>query len=151
MSSIKQIENDLSQAIKDKNQLALLTLRGIKTALTNAEIAKNRQELTEAEELKVLKTEVKRRQEAAELYEKGNRPELAKKELDEIVIIKKYLPQDLDPEKIREIVKGVIAELGATSPQDVGKTMGLVMAKLKGQADGNIVSKIVQEELKILK
>ena len=150
MEIITQIENHLSQAAKDKDQLAVLTLRGIKTALTNAEIAKNREPLADDQVIKVLRTEVKRRQEAAELYQKGGRDELAQKEQKEIEIIKKYLPAEMSDDQIRGKVKEAIGQVSASGPQDMGKVMGLSMALLKGQADGSTVSKIVSEELKNL-
>jgi len=151
MEILKQIENDLSQAAKQKDRLVLLVLRGLKTALINAEIAKNRQTVTEAEAFKVLKTEVKRRQEAAELYQKGGRPELAEQELKEVEVIKKYLPADISEEAIRIKVKEVIQTLAATGPQDIGKVMGKAMAAFQGSADGGLVNKIVAQELAALK
>ncbi|OGY45589.1 MAG: hypothetical protein A2731_03635 [Candidatus Buchananbacteria bacterium RIFCSPHIGHO2_01_FULL_39_8] len=147
MTVLEQIEKDFIQAFKAKNELAVLTLRQLKTALTNAEIAKKREPLTEEEVIKTLKTEVKRRREAIELYKKGGRNELAQREEKEIEIISKYLPVELSEEAVKKTVQAVISKVGASGPQDIGKVMGAVMAELKGQADGSLVSKIVKEEL----
>src|SRR3989344_1041224 len=95
MEVIKQLENDYTKALKAKDELAVLVLRQLKTALTNAEIAKNREKLAEEEIVKVLRSEIKKRKESAELYEKGGRPELAEKEKKEIEIIDKYLPAQM--------------------------------------------------------
>ena len=147
MEVVSQIEKDYGQAFKEKNELVILTLRGLKAAITNAEIGKNRQALTEAELIKLLRTEVKRRREAMALYQQGGRPELADKEEKEIAIISRYLPAEVDAETIRSKVAAVIAQSGAAGPQAAGKVMGLVMKELGGAADGNVVGQIVKEEL----
>ena len=147
MDVLSQLEKDFTQSLKEKNELVILTLRQIKTALTNAEITKNRQKLTPEEIIKLLRSEVKRRKDAIELYQKGGRPELADKEKKEIEIIAKYLPPELSEAAIKEKVLMVIAKVGATLPADTGKVMGLVMKELAGAADGNVVSRLVKEEL----
>lgn len=147
----KQLENDFLQAFKEKNELAVLVLRQIKTALTNAEIAKSRQALTEPEVIKVLRSEVKKRKDSAALYLQGGRPELAQKENKEIEIVSKYLPADLSEDAIRQKIAEIISQTGALGPADTGKVMGLVMKALVGQADGNVVSGLVKEELGKLK
>ncbi|MFA6322751.1 MAG: GatB/YqeY domain-containing protein [Candidatus Buchananbacteria bacterium] len=147
MEILTQLEKDYLQAFKEKNELVLLVLRGLKTAITNAEIAKNRQALTGDELIKLLKTEVKRRKEAAEMYQTGNRPDLAEKETKEIEVIVKYLPAELSEEDVKQKISQVIAQVGATSPADTGKVMGLVMKELGSMADGNVVSRLVKAEL----
>ena len=147
MNTIEQIDSDLTAALKARHTAAVLTLRGIKTVLTNAEIANNRQAVSEEIAVKLLRSEVKKRNEAAALYVQGGRSELAEKELAEIVIIKKYLPAELSEDIIRAAVTQVISDSGASGPQDTGKVMGLVMAKLAGQVDGAVVSKLVKEAL----
>ena len=147
MKFLDQLEKDLNQAQKAREELVILTLRQIKTALSNAEIAKKRQKLTDEEIVKILKSEVKKRKEAIELYRQGGRPELADKEQKEIEIVNKYLPAELGEEAVRETVKKVIVRVGAASPADLGKVMGAVMAEFKGQADGGVVNRIVREEL----
>jgi hypothetical protein len=147
MSLVSQLEPEIVQAMKAREALVVEVLRGLKTALTNAEIANNRETLGEEGELKVLKTEVKRRRDAVELYKQGGRPELAEKEEQEIGIISKYLPAQMSEDDIRVKVKEVIAQLGATTPQDMGKVMGAAVKALGSAADGSLVSKIVKEEL----
>jgi hypothetical protein len=147
MSFLTQLENDLNQSLKAKDELAVLTLRQIKTALTNAEIAKGRQALEETDVIKILKSEVKKRKDAIELYKKGGRPELAEKEQAEIEIVAKYLPPEMDEEKIRAKIKEIIGQMGATGIADLGKVMGSTMAVFQGQADGSAVNRIVREEL----
>jgi hypothetical protein len=158
----EKIQSDLKEAMKARNELVLSTLRMVATALTTAEIIKERKALTEEEVMGVLKREVKQRQDAITDYKKGGREDLAKKEKDEIVILQKYLPAAMSEEKVRTIVEKVMQELQITpvkrdpsSPaasQDdalrhFGKVMKAVMAESKGRADGAMVSKMVKELL----
>lgn len=147
MEVIKQIEKDFSQALKEKDKLAVLVLRQLKTAVTNAEIAKKREELTEEEITKLLRSEVKKRREAAELYEKGGRKDRAEQEKNEIEIVIKYLPPELGEEEIKQRISAVIEKIGASGSQDIGKVMGMAMKELAGRADGNVVSRLAKEEL----
>jgi len=147
MTVLEQIEKDFVQSFREKNELAVLTLRQLKTVVKNAEIAKSREALTEDEVTKLLKTEVKRRREAIELYRQGNRNELADREEKEIEIISKYLPEEMGEEEVIKVVREVIEKVGAVGLQDVGKVIGAVMAQLKGAADGSLVSRVVKEEL----
>ncbi len=148
MSIIEQIENDYNQSFKAKNELAVLTLRQLKTALTNAEIANSRQPLTDDQIIKVLRSELKKRKEASELYQQGGRDDLAQKENQETKIISNYLPPELSEEEITQKVQEVIAQVGAQGPQDIGKVMGIAMKVLGNQADGNIVKQVVSDQLK---
>jgi hypothetical protein len=147
MALLTQLEKDYIQAFKEKNELVVLVLRGLKTAITNAEIAKNRQALTDEETLKLLRTEIKRRKESAVMYAQGGRPELADKENQEITVIAQYLPPEIGEDDIKKKIREVIAKTGAAGPQDMGKVMGAVMKELGGNADGNVVNKLVKEEL----
>ncbi len=147
MKILEQLDIDFNQALKKRDELVVLTLRQLKSALVNAEIAKKRQKLTDEEIIKVLKSEVKKRREAIELYRKGGRNDLADKEEKEIEIVSKYLPAELGAEEVRKKVKEVIAQVGAGGPTDFGKVMGMVMKEFKGQADGTLVNQIVKEEL----
>lgn len=143
----QQIDQDLIQAQKEKNETAVMVLRGVKTALTNSEISNDRQELSNDGIIKILKSEVKRRKEAAELYAQGGRQELVAKENAEIEVIAKYLPAELSEDEIKKKISEVIAKTGASSPTDIGKVMGAVMADLGAAADGSVVSKLVKELL----
>lgn len=147
MEVLQQIEKDFNQSLKNKDELALLVLRQLKTAISTAEIAKNREKLTEEELIKILRSEVKKRKDAADLYKKGGRDELAEKEIKEITVVEKYLPAQLGEDQVRQKVSKVIEKINANGLADMGKVIGAVMKELAGQADGGLVSSIVKEEL----
>lgn len=148
MDVLSQMESDYNQALKEKNELAVLVLRQLKTAISNTEIANNREPITEEGLTKLFRSEVKKRRDSAELYRKGGREELAKKEEEEITLISKYLPEELSEEVVKQKAEEVISQIGAAGPQDTGKVMGLVMKELGSAADGSVVSKIVADILK---
>ncbi len=146
-----------------KDQLKVSVLRMLMAAVFNKEKEKRAKlskeeenmekieelsELTDEETLAVVSSELKKRKDSIEQYQKGNRPDLVEQEKKELAILKDYLPEQMPEEEIRKIVKQKIEELGAGGPQETGKVMGAVMPQLKGKVDGNVVSKIVQEELK---
>ncbi|OGY42651.1 MAG: hypothetical protein A2Y82_02995 [Candidatus Buchananbacteria bacterium RBG_13_36_9] len=143
MPLLAQVENDYQQAFKERKESEISTLRLILAALKYERI-KKMADLTDEDVINVLKSEVKKRNDAISDYEKGQRPELAAKEKQEIIILEKYLPAQLDENSIRKSVQAIIKE---NQEANVGKLMGLVMKELKGQADGNLVKKIVEEEL----
>jgi hypothetical protein len=147
MSVLSQLETDYNQAFKAKDELAVLTLRQLKTALTNAEIAKSRQALAEEEVIKLLRSEVKKRNEAAQLYSQGGRQDLADKERMEVEIISRYLPPEMSEEKIKEKIKEIVSKTGANSPKEIGQVTGLTMKELGGMANGSVVSRLVKEAL----
>jgi len=149
MDLLEKIEQDFKEALRQRQGELLEILRGLKTALHNKQIElrlKNK-ELEEEEVMEVLRREVKKRQEAEEMFKQGNRLDLAEKEEKEMVFLKQYLPEELADDKIKEISLKVIAELGATGKQDFGKVMGRVMIETNGRAEGNRVKKIVEELL----
>lgn len=146
-----------------KDQLKVSVLRMLMAAVFNKEKEKRAKlskeeenmkkieelsELTDEETLAVVSSELKKRKDSIEQYQKGNRPDLVDQEKKELAILKDYLPEQMPEEEIRKTVKQKIEELGVSGPQETGKVMGAVMPQLKGKADGNVVSKIVQEELK---
>lgn len=139
----EQIEQDFKQAYLNKEESVVSVLRMLKAVLKNAQIQKIA-ELTDEDVIKVLKSEVKKRKESALEYQQGNRQDLADKETEEVKIIEKYLPEQISEDKIRLVVKEVI---GQNQGMNNGKLIGAVMSQLKGQADGNVVKKIVEEEL----
>jgi uncharacterized protein YqeY len=141
-----QIEQEVKEALKAGDQTRLSVLRLLLAAIKNEEITKNK-ELAPEEEIAIVFRQVKQRREAAEAYRKGNREDLAQKEEVEIEILNNYLPQQLTEEKVREIVSEVIEALPETDKGNFGKVMGAVMARVKGQTDGNTVSRIVRETL----
>ncbi len=147
MAIASQLEQDYIQALKNKNELEVLVLRQLKTALTNAEIANRRVPLDEAGVIKVLRSEIKKRRDAALLYRQGGRDELAQKEESEIEFISRYLPTQLSEQQISRKIDEVIAKLGASSIKDMGKVVGIAVAELGGAADGSVVSSLVKQKL----
>ena len=148
MSLQEQINQDLKKAQQEKDGLVILVLRGINSEIHNKEIEKKGEELIEEEVLEVIISEAKKRKEAIEEFKKGERQDLVEKEEKELEILKKYLPEQMGEEQIKEQAKKTIEEKGAAGPQDTGKVMAALMPKLKGKAEGGVVSKIVGELLK---
>lgn len=150
MNLKEKIIGDLKDAMKAGDTAKRDTLRLIDNAIKNTEIEKKKREtgLSEEEILEVLGRAVKQRQDSIKQFSDGGRPELAAKEQAELDIIMPYLPAQLSEDEIRVIVKTIIAETGADGMSDIGKVMGQAMGKMKGKADGNVVKKIVGEELK---
>ncbi len=142
----EKIDQDLSNSMKEKDEIKVSVLRMLKSALKNKEIEK-KDHLGESDIISAIQSQIKSRKDSVNLYKKGDRPELAEKEEKEIEILKAYLPQQLTEKKIKEIVQEKIKKTNAKSIQDMGKVIGQVMAEVKGQADGSTVSKIVKEEL----
>src|SRR5262249_8825830 len=143
----EQINKDLTTAMKAKEQLRLDTLRMVKSALKNREI-ELRKPVDDAEALKVLNTLVKQRREAAELFVKGGRQDLADKESAEAKIIESYMPAALGEDEIERVVVETIKDLGAAGPKDMGAVMKAVMGKLAGQSvDGKLVNALVKGKL----
>ena len=144
MSLYKQIQNDMYNAMKSGNKEDTNTLRTTLAKLKDKVIEK-RQDLSKEEEVKILQILVKQRKESIELYEKGGRNELAEAEQKELEIINNYLPKMMSESDIKNIVKNVIDEVGATSMADIGKIMPEVMKRGKGLIDGKSAQKFVQE------
>jgi uncharacterized protein YqeY len=141
----EKINADIKMSMLSKDSARLESVRALKSVIL---ILKTSQSgLTEEGALKVIKTEVKKRKETAEIYIQQNRPELADVELFQAKVMEEYLPQQMSEEEIRSAVEQVIFETGAGSPADMGKVMGGFSAKYAGKADGKIVSNIVKELL----
>lgn len=141
----EKIDSELKSAMLAKEELRLGTLRMLKARIKNEEIAKGK-EFGDEDIQTVIASEVKKRKESAQAYLDGGRPELAQKENDEIALLQVYLPEQLPEEEVRKIVSESIAGQNYGSA-DFGKAMGAVMPKLKGLADGALISKILKEEL----
>ena len=146
MPFIEQIMQDLKQAMRDKDQTALDTLRALKSALGYKKVELGR-ELNEEEELLVFQKEASKRKDAAAEYERGGRAELAQKETAQLAIIQKFLPEAMSEDQIRERVRAAISATGAAGKKDMGKVMQALMPELRGKADGKLVNKIVGELL----
>jgi uncharacterized protein YqeY len=151
MSLYNQINEDLKSAMKAKDELALSVLRMLISSIKNKKIELKKQEdLSDDEIIAVLKSEVKKRRDSIESYQAGGRDDLVQKEQAEIDFIQKYLPEEMSEEQVVEIVQSVIDEIKPAGPQDFGKVMGAVMGKLKGQADGAVVQRVVKEKMATL-
>ncbi len=146
MSLSEKIAQDLKTAMKSGQRVRVDVLRMLKAQIKNTEIEKGRA-LTEEEEIGVLQSAAKKRREAIELYRKGNRPELAQKEAEELGVIESYLPKQLSREEVEAIVAEILAQTGASSMKDLGKVMKEAMGRLKGKADGKLVQEIVRSKL----
>lgn len=146
MTASDQLANAMKQAMRSKDALTLDTLRMAKTAIKNREIDK-RSPLTDPEVFSVLQTLIKQRQESATQYRSGKREELAKKEEDEIVILRRFLPQALSDGELDAIIAEAIQALGATDLKQMGVVIKAVMPKVAGRADGTRVSQLVKQKL----
>jgi uncharacterized protein YqeY len=143
-----QLQADLKTAMLNKDELRKNVIRFTVAAIKNAEIAKPDHQLTEAEVLAILTTEVKRRKDTLAELEKVDRPELLKEETAQLAVLMNYLPAQLGREDIVAAAQKIIAEIGESGPQAKGQVMKRLMADLKGQADGKLVSAVVNELMK---
>ena len=149
MSLRERIETQMKAALLGGNRFEGETLRNLKAAILNEEVAKNKREegLSNAEIEQVVAREVKKRNESARLYRENDRPELAEPEEQEIAVLKAYLPQQLSEDEVRDIVRAKIVELSADGPQMMGQVIGAVKAQAGNAADGAMLARIVKEEL----
>lgn len=141
----EKIFEDLKKSMKERNEIKTRVLRLLNSAIKNFEVEKM-DKATDEDIEKIILKEMKKRQESIEAYKNANREDLALEEEKELEILKEYAPKMLSEEEIREIIKKTIEEINAT-PKDFGKVMKEVMAKVKGKADGSMVSKVVKEIL----
>ena len=148
MSLQTKVMEALKEAMKAKDTVALESLRAIKSAILLARTeAGASEELSEADELKLLQKLVKQRKDSAALYTQQGRNDLAEPELAQLAVIAKFLPAQLSEAEVEEALKGIIAQVGATSPKDMGKVMGAATKQLAGKADGKLISDIVKKLL----
>lgn len=176
MTLTEQLQNDLKDAMRAKEEPRLTTIRSLRAALKNEELTKRARErtavlerlakergvstdaidagelpagepLTEAEMQQVISREVKKRQDAAEAYRKVGREDAAASEEAEIGVLRVYLPKQLSADELRPLVSGIIQEVGATSKADLKKVMPVVMSRYKDRADGRTLNQLVQELL----
>ncbi|RAJ10470.1 hypothetical protein LX64_00072 [Chitinophaga skermanii] len=148
MSLELTINGAIKTAMLAKQEAELRALRAIKAAVLLAKTADGANgELTEADEVKLLQKLAKQRKDSLEIFRQQNRADLAQKEEEELVVIEKFLPKQLDEAELRGLIAGYIAQVGASSPADMGKVMGVATKELAGKADGKLVSTIVKELL----
>ncbi len=151
MSLKDRIGEDIKTAMKAKDKVRLETVRSIKKLLLEKETevrGQGQESLSEAQEMDLLIQLAKQRRDSVEQYRQGGREDLADQEAQELAIIEEYLPQQLSDDEIASVIEEIMAEVGATTPKDMGKVMGPVMQRLKGQADGKKVQAMVQAKLK---
>jgi uncharacterized protein YqeY len=148
MSLTEKISSDLINAMKAKDKVVLEAIRAAKTAFTLARTEKNGDiVLTTDEELKIIQKLVKQRRESAAIYKEQNRPDLYEKEITEAEVLEKYLPAKMSEEELLNTIKGIIERVGAKSPADMGKVMGVATKELAGKADGKEISTKVKQIL----
>ena len=148
MDLFDKISADIKAAMLAREKVRLEALRGIKKEFLEAKTAPGAGGvLTDDTAMKILVKMAKQRRESAKIYEENNRPELAENELAEMAVIEEYLPKKLSAEELHAELEKIIAEVGATSPQDMGKVMGVATKKLAGRADGKEISTAVRQML----
>ena len=146
MSLKEKLLSNMKEAMKSKDSVKLGTVRGVISAVKNQEIDLKK-ELSEEEILTIVSREVKKRKEAAVLYEKGNRPELKDKEIQEMKILQTYLPEQVSEKDLRRRIQEVIDETGAEGMKDFGKIMKTLVPEFKGKADNSFIKELANEYL----
>lgn len=147
MSLSTKIMDEMKNAMREKNTIALEALRAIKSEILLAQTSGGATELNEADEIKILQKLVKMRKDSASIYTTQNRPDLAEPELAQIAVIEKFLPAQLSEAEVEAIVAKIIAETGASGIASMGKVMGLASAQIGGSAEGKTISTIVKKLL----
>ncbi len=143
-----QISEDIKAAMKARDKVRLETLRNIKKVFLEAKTAPGANDtLTDDAALKILQKLAKQGKESAATFEQQSRADLAEHELEQVAVIEEYLPKPLSEEEIEQVVKGIIAETGATSMKEMGKVMGIASKQLAGKAEGGTISQIVKRLL----
>ena len=144
-----KIQDDTKAALLGGDRFVADTLRNLKAAILNEEVAQGKRDegLSDEEIEKIIAREVKKRNESIAIYEQNGRPELAETERKEAEILSGYLPEQIDEDKLREIVKDKITELGVSGPQAMGQVIGAVKQQVGNSADGALVARIVKETL----
>jgi len=143
---IDQIRTDLQAALREKDEVVKSVLRLTLSVLKNKEIDK-KEALIDEEVVIVLQKEAKKRKESIEAFAQGNRPELVRKEREELAVLDKYLPQEMKAEELEKIVQETVSQVGAEGAKDFGKVMGAVMGKVKGRIGGDRVAERVKKAL----
>ena len=147
MSLELKINKDLKTAMKAKDAAALRSLRSVKAAILLFKTSGKNEDFTEEKEIKLLQKLVKQRRESLEIFEKQDREDLAVTEREEIAVLEKYLPKQMDAAELEGIIQKIITDSGASSMKDMGKVMGAANKELAGRADGKAISEIVKRLL----
>lgn len=148
MSLEIKVNEQIKEAMKAKDEVALRTLRAIKSAIIIEKTSEGFSgEMTDATELKMLQKLAKQRRDSLTIFEQQNREDLAAKEREELAVIEKFLPAQMSAEELRAEISAIIAQVGATSAADMGKVMGVASKQLAGKADGKAISETVKAVL----
>ena len=151
MTLFEKISQDIPVAMKAKDKVRLMALRNIKKLCIEAQTAPGaNEELSDADALKILAKLAKQGRDTAALYTEQNRPDLAEEEMGQVLVVEEYLPKPLTEDELRAALAEIIAEVGATSPKEMGKVMGAASKKLAGKADGKAISEMVKQMLAAL-
>ncbi|PLS15186.1 hypothetical protein CVD28_22915 [Bacillus sp. M6-12] len=147
MSLLERLNNDMKQAMRNKEKDKLSVIRMLKASLQNEGIKLGKQELSEEEELTILSRELKQRKDSLQEFENAGRSDLVDKIRTEITYVEAYMPEQLSEEDLSLIVKQTIDDINASSKADMGRVMAALMPKVRGKADGSLVNKLVQQHL----
>lgn len=148
MNLFDKVSEDIKDAMRAKDKVRLEALRGMKKEFIEAKTAKGaNDELSDDKAIQIIQKMVKQRKESAEIYEKQGRPDLGEEELAQATVLESYLPKQLTAEELEKELKTIIAEVGASSPADLGKVMGVASKKLAGVAAGKAISDAVKKLL----
>jgi uncharacterized protein YqeY len=135
----------MKEAMLSKNEAALRGLRAVKSAILLAKTSEGGgKDLTDEQEIAMLQKLIKQRKDSLAIFEQQQRPDLAQKEIDEIAVIEKFLPQQLSADEVKALVQKIIADTGASGIKDMGKVMGMATKQLAGKADNKAVSEVVK-------
>jgi uncharacterized protein YqeY len=142
------VSYDIKSAMLAKDKIRLEALRGVKKEFLEAKTAKGAEgDLNDETAVKIIQKMVKQRKDSATIYTEQSRPELAEKELAEVVVLEEYLPKQLSPEELEKTIQDIITQVGATSAKDMGKVMGAATKALAGKAEGRLISEAVKRLL----
>ena len=137
---------DMKGAMKSRDNICLNTIRIVNSEIKNQEI-NLRRELEDEEIITLISSQIKKRREAAALFQKGNRADLSQKELDEMRVLENYLPEQVSHEEIQKRVEEIIKDLAAQGPKDMGKVMKVIVPEFKGKADNSLIREMVAKIL----
>ena len=148
MDLFEKVSEDIKNAMKAKDKVALETLRNVKKCFLEAKTAPGANDtLTDADALKIMQKLVKQGRDPAEIYKQQGREDLAEVEMGQVLVIEKYLPKQMSAEELETELRKIIAEVGASSPKDMGKVMGVASKALAGRAEGRMISEAVKRLL----
>lgn len=148
MTLLDRLNQDMKQAMKNKDKETLSVIRMVKASIQNESIKLGKDTLSEDEDLTILSREVKQRKDSLQEFKNAGREDLVEKTENELDILAQYLPKQLSDEELTSIIQETIKEVNASSMKDMGKVMGSVMPKVKGQADGTKIKQIVEQKLR---